>query len=329
MNSFELHWTSDRDLLERFVLNRLEAAERDRLEAHLSSCNECQDSVRMERELIAGIRRTGRDEMKSKLKNHMRREESPALRWQQIGSIVAAALIVAVGFGVYRLWFYSPPSPATSQREIVLKSQPLDSLARASASSAETKPRQGETSHQPFAENEPTTGNGSVSNQALSETSGAGNEVASGNGSASVWILGTIIIDHENYAADENPSIEKHGYEGNAKTEESKKDEGTSVLGSKMKKFKIRKGDQFTTITIRQAPLNASTDSHLMRQQAQTVKTLLERTADGLHLTLFSDASSLSNLKNATLEPVPPDSLIVHVGNVTISYHIPGGWGVQ
>ena len=54
------------------------------------------------------------------------------------------------------------------------------------------------------------------------------------------------------------------------------------------------------------------------------VRTLLERTPQGLQLTLYMD--SIANSSIAGVEPVTEDSLIVLYQGMQIAFHIPGGW---
>jgi hypothetical protein len=55
-----------------------------------------------------------------------------------------------------------------------------------------------------------------------------------------------------------------------------------------------------------------------------SIQTLLERTPDGLQLTLYTDTSTDS--LSAGIEAVTTDSLIVYFRGQQIAYHIPGGW---
>ncbi len=112
------HFTSDQDLLERFVAGRLTQGEREPLESHLRTCEICQRAVREEQALAAGVRRLGRDELKARLRAKVQREVPRAIPWQQIFS-VAAVLVVIVGAGIYSHWFgLIAPEQAGSQREI-------------------------------------------------------------------------------------------------------------------------------------------------------------------------------------------------------------------
>ena len=80
----ETHWTKNTDKLERFVLDRLDSAERSELENHLRTCETCQEAVRAEQQIVAGVRRLGRDELKLRLKQHIESGATKRIPWRQI-----------------------------------------------------------------------------------------------------------------------------------------------------------------------------------------------------------------------------------------------------
>lgn len=65
------HWTTDDTLLAGYVLDRLSDAERETCDRHLASCPDCRRRVEEERLLAAGVRRAGRDELKSRLRQRV------------------------------------------------------------------------------------------------------------------------------------------------------------------------------------------------------------------------------------------------------------------
>lgn len=104
MNERHPHWTSDPDLVERYVLNRLDKAERSRLAAHLGECDECARVVRAEEVLAAGIRAHGRAVLKTRLKEKVGRKRERGLSWYQLVG-AAAAIVVLVTVGLHNRWF--------------------------------------------------------------------------------------------------------------------------------------------------------------------------------------------------------------------------------
>lgn len=113
------HWTSDQEKLEAFVLDRIDKKERALLVAHLEKCEECSRRVQEERELLAGIRRFGRLEMKRRLKMRLRRDRGRRFEWTQAASL-AAAIVVMLGAVFAIRWFIDSEQSKTRTREIIL-----------------------------------------------------------------------------------------------------------------------------------------------------------------------------------------------------------------
>jgi hypothetical protein len=114
------HWTSDPEKLEAFVFHRVNEKEQIKLTAHLKQCNKCRQLVQEERELISGIRRFGRIEMKGRLKLRLRREQSRRVEWTQMASI-AAAVVIMLGAVFTIRWFVDFDQNKNHSREIVFK----------------------------------------------------------------------------------------------------------------------------------------------------------------------------------------------------------------
>jgi hypothetical protein len=112
------HWTSDREKLEAFVLDRIEKNERALLVAHLEKCEECKRRVQEERELLAGIRRFGRVEMKRRLKLRARRDQGRRFEWTHAASL-AAAIVIMLGAALAIRWFINVEQ-STKTREIII-----------------------------------------------------------------------------------------------------------------------------------------------------------------------------------------------------------------
>lgn len=114
MSAEERHWTDDSDLIERFVLNRLDPDERNELEDHLRVCEVCKQAVRAEQILIAGIRRSGRERLKAELRKKLTAAERKGVPWPHILS-AAAVVIILLGIAYHNRWFEMLKSP---EREI-------------------------------------------------------------------------------------------------------------------------------------------------------------------------------------------------------------------
>ena len=98
------HWTSDPELVERYVLNRLDSAERSQLAAHLRTCSDCARVIRAEDVLVAGIRAHGRAGMKARLQERVAMGGGSGLSWYQLVG-AAAAIVVLLTVGVHNRWF--------------------------------------------------------------------------------------------------------------------------------------------------------------------------------------------------------------------------------
>jgi hypothetical protein len=124
----ERHWTNDPELIERFVLHQVNPEERNELEDHLRICEVCKRSVRAEQMLIAGIRRSGREQFKSTLAAKLAtiptgEKKTP---WVKLLS-AAAVIIILVTAGIYNRWFEMKKEPAV---------EPIPDIAQQSQESA-------------------------------------------------------------------------------------------------------------------------------------------------------------------------------------------------
>ena len=141
--SRNLHWSDDPDLLERFVLNRLELEEREQLETHLRVCELCQQAVRSEQELAAGARRLGREGLKLRLKHRLAYVPQRHLAWQPIAS-AAVVIVIIIGIGIYNHWFtFLEPGRMSTVEERTLKEAKTrsgdDEMAKIEKSTTEEK----------------------------------------------------------------------------------------------------------------------------------------------------------------------------------------------
>lgn len=97
------HIASNGELLSRYALGRLDAAEREVVDSHTAGCAACMDALRQEMRIAAGARRLGREELKTELKRRIAAAPQGA-GWARVVSAAAAVCIVA-GLAVYYAWF--------------------------------------------------------------------------------------------------------------------------------------------------------------------------------------------------------------------------------
>lgn len=129
------HWTDDEELLSKFVLHQLSAAEETRLSSHLRSCTRCQLAVDDEVRVVAGVRHAGRLNLKRQLGSRLARGKQHAaaavprrisvgsIPWSRVASL-AAVLAILIAVGVYNNWFGSNYRNSITQHEIV-QEQPI------------------------------------------------------------------------------------------------------------------------------------------------------------------------------------------------------------
>lgn len=110
MESNDLHWTKNDDLMESFLLNRLNPEERNELEDHLRICEVCKQEVRAQKLLIAGIRRGGREAFKARLREKVGLLPEKRIPWPHVLS-AAAVIVILVSVGVYNRWFETVQQP--------------------------------------------------------------------------------------------------------------------------------------------------------------------------------------------------------------------------
>jgi hypothetical protein len=96
------HFSDDEELLSRYVLGTLDAAERERIDRHAAGCTSCMESLRREMRIAAGVRRLGRQSVKAELGARVALRAERA-SWPRFAS-AAAVFIVVGGLGIYFGW---------------------------------------------------------------------------------------------------------------------------------------------------------------------------------------------------------------------------------
>ncbi len=365
-DSTKAHWSEDPELLERYILNRLEAARRQELEAHLGTCSVCQRVVLAEQKLVAGVRRLGRDELKARLKRRLASAGSreirvprtrPAWVWQIASA--AAVVVLLLGIGIFNHWFTfyeekqieeprqvgkledriseaekegeetSKDDSKFGAREEAKSTAPIETVPPAAAEgalrSADERSRADELERDKSAEKRRFEG----APVPVPDAAGAGaaerpeplnlSQVQSQEpvGEQTVWVEGTLL---------KSPKIFAKQAEQSAKSK-------VSLEAGRSRRLTLRQDGNTQTFTLQQKLNDALPSSRKLKQtqlQGQKVQTLVERTEEGLAMTLYLDAPvEESELREATIQPVNADSLIVNLKDQRIGYRIPGGWSAQ
>jgi len=296
------HWTDDADVLDRYVLGRLEEAERALLDRHLSGCGQCLKKVRAERELAAGIKLAGREKLKTALRRSLKTDEANIFQRYQLIGLAAAVLVVLVGLGIFRFYSGGIEWPVKfSSKNYIIKKGPGDSSVAGKGNGA-----------QQASQNENrVAGEASGDLASHAEESGA----SDGQNAGSFWLLGTVVMipesDGQTHASAEKTLPAKFSKQGEI--------------------FIIHKDGVSQTITLAQQALHLLPQVQIRQTGPhRSIQTLVEKTAGGLRLTLYqAQLFKESQIRRATIEPVTEDSLIVDVADEHIAYHFPGGWSAQ
>ena len=106
--------------IEPYLMHQLDEVKEQEFTEHLQMCEECRLRVQKEQELIAGIRRFGRLEMKRRLNQRIQREQGRRFEWTQVASIAAAVVLMFAAVFMIR-WFTDFEHGKTRNREIALK----------------------------------------------------------------------------------------------------------------------------------------------------------------------------------------------------------------
>jgi hypothetical protein len=111
------HWTKSVENIEPYLMHRLDEVKEQEFTGHLQMCEECRLRVQKEQELIAGIRRFGRVELKRRINQRI---QSKRFEWTQVASIAAAVVLMFAAVFMIR-WFTDFEHGKTRSREIVIK----------------------------------------------------------------------------------------------------------------------------------------------------------------------------------------------------------------
>ena len=350
------HFASDGELLERFVLGRLDPSERERLNEHLRTCESCREAVQTERTIAAGVRRFGRESVKDRVRARIARPERSAIAWPQVLS-AAAAILVIIGVGIYGHWF------STTVVEEALKTDQRSSRNAPAASSGAEQPsvaeRRVEESSKPARPPEHAARNAvkpSRPDAALADR-GAGTgltarekethgriaaapatgrdlkmaappeTVASGtheptSGTQEYWTTGirlqeSIALDETGVVKGKSEALMQKADKDNLRSGGGAKKTAATQQAMNMNELAVTISQQpLSSLPVRQQQLQA-------RLSVNSVQTLVQQRDHRLAMTLYLD--SLVNerdLKNASVSPVSEDSLVISLANQKIGYHL-------
>lgn len=335
------HWTDDAELLERYILHRLEEAEREELESHLRICSRCKDAVDDERLLIAGIRHTARAEMKARLKQRLAATPAPELPWMQLAT-AAAIVVILIGIGIYNDWFRwygenqltpefrkEEPSSVKSEEPRLPPPREAEERIREKASTAEESARPLLKEQRKPVPDKSSQTETSVSVEGMREDEPAqdiaierdeNEEDKLKKSGWSTWVDGIILPHPEEQlmTQPEAPASEKRALS------QPLKGKARKAAPTESQKIVVQQGARSQVFILSQ---RSATSQLKALQKPQTIPSFIEATEEGLKITLYVDTPYKNeDLRGATIEPIRQDSIIIMVGNQRIGYRIPGAW---
>ena len=354
-SSPNIHWTQDGELLEQFILHRVEGARRKELEAHLLTCEECQHAVRDEQQLVLGIKRVGRDEMKARLKQRVHAKSSEttprSAPWVRIAS-VAATLVVVFGLGIYNQWIPFGPKESQEQEIVAEKdlqqqpgalegageeakqespvvdhdkpdeAQPRQQGQRAKTESFERREPQSprDVAAQPEAERRldlaaPTTP--SAAGAAAKQYDAQANELAD-----------KAILEKKD--SPEQIWVDGIVITGGQSTDDLKRSVSSEQrLRSVQRQQQSMQKSKAAEVTVTEAPVQQLSPAQQLYQKKlgqHTVQTLIEQDNGDLRFTLYRQTpGTASKTQRAMLEQIGSDSIVIFIGSEQIGYKIQGG----
>ncbi len=332
------HWTNDPDLLERYARGKVSESERKQLDEHLRTCLECRARLKDERGIVEGIKKFGRGEMKDRLQQRLAHEPRRRIPWARIMS-AAATIVIIVGVGFFNEWF--PPQPKQQveskpaetlgdmkdqvPERAAAQKQEISELAKDRERDLALKSKVGKETKIEARQKLPFDGAKREDRSALSAAAQSGTGAAQqrtlsldenegqkmGQVDDQVWVAGTVMTQ-----TDKN---EKFG-------KVSRKETAQDVQVPKAEtQPSAQQGVHLQQMPSRNLPAAQQQKQRL--SNVNSVQTLLSRTAQGLKMTLYLDTLFQdSDFRNASVQEVEPDSIVIDLPNQRIGYQLPSGW---
>ena len=340
------HWTEDSELLEQYVLGRLDPKQLPEFEKHLASCQQCASAVREEQALAAGVRRMAREELKAGLRERLETENVREVPWLRLAA-AAAVIVVLVGVGVYNDWFSrftqkygaeeaQPQHPTSVAPEELRRASPQaeeEQRDRATQSGAVRQRPTSETAQGPSRERLPAA----EGHEYMDESSGAGARSEADKLEAAKKSETALAMDNERALWTEGKILSyEHGETSGAPSPAEMRRQTVTVRPELQKQADENqareKGTQEKSVPQRfilQQRRTTELPAGQTRREG-SVPTLIEQTRDGLQFTLYLDrTTSARDLHRAQFETIREDSLVLILGSQRIGYRLPSGWLTQ
>ncbi len=356
--SKQLHWVENEDLLERFVLGRLESAEAAELEKHLQECDHCRKVAAKELEIVAGIRIAGRESLKQRLAGRLEERKAQSFHWYRAVG-VAAGIVLLVTVGIYNRWFVGTetqlvqrdradktekrlePSPQISTEGQASREEkaPVNAARRSSdrerqemSSLAAGAPRAAGSQSGKVAEAQDDR----LRDLKAAEAGGESREkkdqfggVRVASAIAATWVQGTVISERERNV----PAVQAMGASAKAEQSVLRKGKADNLMARKPANVEaVENAVQDFILT--QKPLSDLPQTQrIQQQQSSRVQTLLQKNPRGTRITVFLDSLlTKSEFERSRVQAITEDSIVLILGNRLVGYKLPPDWtgqGVQ
>lgn len=344
MNEFsKKYWTDDPDLVEKYLLGGFSDEERARMDREISDCEPCKEKLQREKMIIAGIRSYGRETAKSALRSKLLKRQSSYLQNYSMAGLAAAVIVIALGVGVYKVWFGEMSFPKNFVRKEIIVRQAqaendsgsvpgvpaeADGKVEKKSLAAENNEKEKDSSvpinvpESDMSLPAPSSGSSGVKRK----DDGPERITAPGKAavaavkpfSQKVWLIGSIVMLPKSGTM-ERPS----GQQLSARQEFSRKHVQKSE-GLRPKVFTIEKKDGIQNIVIKRRPLYELPVSRRTLMAASShVETFVEHNERGLFMTLYNDNIRQSDIDHASVVVTAGDSLIVTMDDQQLVYRLP------
>jgi hypothetical protein len=361
-NGLSQHWTLDEEKLAAFVLQKIDQKEMPFLSAHLEKCSECRKRVQEEREILTGIQRYGRSEMKRKLKLRLRRDQRKRFEWINVASL-AAAIVIMLG-GVFAIrWFIDFKPGKTKVQEIILTEQketepgerslwiigkvievkeqfePRKDVSLAEEISPEVKVHKdillSETDSRGKKESEKKdTSAKATSSGYMASIDQEVRKKGQENTLASAPVPSEL--QKESKAISEDKAKTRVGFDSLAKGRleptaskeypvsiaETKPEQQKIIIKERKSGFTARQRHPVKNVIVRRGDIK-DLPASMSSGDVTVIHTRMERTSQGILLTFYSN--SIKDTIATNVEAITQDSIIVSFRNRQIGYYIPGG----
>jgi hypothetical protein len=350
--SKNIHWAENEDLLEQFVMGRLDPAEAARLETHLQECGQCRAAVSNEREIVAGIRLVGRESMKRRLAQRLEQRKSHTAGWYRVAG-VAAGIVLLVTIGIYNSWFVGTETQMEKQEradkvekrvEFTTPVSPQGQVSNAEKPRADAARRAGAEEgkrDRNLAAGAPGAAGLESSKIAeaqldklndlkqLDDSREKKDRFAASTAASSVattWVEGIVIAERDQNA----PAAMEMA--ANAKDERAvlRKGKEENAVAAKTAKTGIADHELQNFIITQRLLSELPPTQRAKQQKAASVQTLLQKNPTSTRITVFLDSLlAKKEFEQAHVQTISEDSIILNLGNRLLGYKLPPEWTRQ